>query len=54
MFGFYAGEKVRILGNEKYKEGIILRNFIPTTCYLVKVEDGRELVIDRDDLEKIE
>ena len=53
MFGFYVGEKVRIKNNEKYKEGIILRNFIPTTCYLVKVEDGREIAIDRNDLEKI-
>ena len=53
MFGLYMGEKVKIKNNPKYKEGIILRNFIPTTCYLVKVEGGRELVIDRNDLEKI-
>ena len=53
MFGFYVGERVLIKNNEKYKEGIVLRNFIPTTCYLVRVEDGRELAIDRNDLVKI-
>lgn len=52
MFGFEVNERVKLKNNEKYDEVIVLRNFVATTCYLVRADDGKEFAVDRNDLVK--
>lgn len=53
MFGFKAGDKVMIKNNDKYDRGVIVRQFTASTSYLVRVHDGKEFAVDRNDLIKI-
>lgn len=52
MFGFVPNERVKLKNNEKYDEVTIIRNFVATTCYLVRADDGKEFAVDRNDLVK--
>ena len=52
MLGF----DIRVNDIVKLKEnglkGTIVRNFTGTTCFLVKLENGKETVVDRNEIVK--
>jgi hypothetical protein len=52
MFGFdiRVNDIIKIL--QTNEEAVIVRNFIGTTCFLVKTKDGREIVVDRNEIVK--
>lgn len=52
MFGFdiRVNDIIKIL--QTNEEAVIVRNFIGTTCFLVKTKDGRETVVDRNEIVK--
>lgn len=52
MFGFdlRVNDKVKLINTNE--EATIIRNFIGTTCFLVKTKDGKEKVIDRNEIVK--
>ena len=52
MFGFdiRVNDTIKIL--QTNEEAIIIRNFIGTTCFLVKTKDGKEIVVDRNEIVK--
>ena len=52
MFGFdiRVSDRVKIL--QTNEEAVIIRNFVGTTCFLVKTKDGRETVVDRNEIVK--
>lgn len=54
MFGFKIGDKVRIKNNPNYTEGVILRQVTARACYIVRVKDGKEIGVDRNDLVRID
>lgn len=52
MFGFdiRVNDIIKIL--QTNEEAVIIRNFIGTTCFLVKTKDGKETVVDRNEIVK--
>lgn len=50
MFGFYANDRVMI--KDTGEKATIIRNFIGTTCYLVKSDNGKEFAVDRNEITK--
>ena len=49
-FGIRINDRIKILQtNEK---AVVIRNFVGTTCFLVKTEDGKEAVVDRNEIVK--
>lgn len=52
MLGFdiRVSDRVKIL--QTNEEAVVIRNFVGTTCFLVKTKDGRETVVDRNEIVK--
>lgn len=52
MFGFdiRVNDIIKIL--QTNEEAVIVRNFIGTTCFLVRTKNGRETVVDRNEIVK--
>ena len=52
MFGFKAND--RVILKHQNKEATIIRNFVASTSYLVRTDDGKEFAVDRNDIIKID
>ena len=52
MFGFKAND--RVILKRQNKEATIIRNFVASTSYLVRTDDGKEFAVDRNDMIKID
>lgn len=52
MFGFdiRVNDTIKIL--QTNEEAVVIRNFIGTTCFLVKTNNGEEIVVDRNEIVK--
>ena len=52
MLGFdiRVNDKIKIL--QTNEEAVVIRNFIGTTCFLVKTNSGKETVVDRNEIVK--
>jgi hypothetical protein len=49
-FGFVANDRVRL---DDGREGIIVRGFIGTLYYQVKLENGNEETVHRDQMKRV-
>ena len=52
MLGFdiRVNDTIKIL--QTNEEAVVIRNFIGTTCFLVKTNNGKEIVVDRNEIVK--
>lgn len=52
MFGFdiRVNDTIKIL--QTNEEAVVIRNFIGTTCFLVKTNNGKEIIVDRNEIVK--
>lgn len=50
MFGFYVGDKVRLKDG---REGIIVRGFIGSLYYQVRLNSGNEEAVHRDQMKRV-
>ena len=49
-FGIKVNDRIKILHTNE--EAVVIRNFVGTTCFLVKTDDGKETVVDRNEIVK--
>ena len=53
MFGFYPGQHVIVKINNEEVEGVIIRQFIASSYFLVELKDKTQTHIERKDIKPI-